>query len=178
MTPSVWHLVRGMDMLYVREMKQEEMDELHRRRDEEGTSGEMRRRIRVVLLSHEGWSVPDMQPKVDMHPNSIRKWIRRFNEGGVAALESRKRGGGKARITPEQRAEIVKVATTRPEEVGRPFTAWTLSRLRRYLAEEGVVASISHEWIRRILRDAGIRSLRTRTWMTSNDPEYDLKKTA
>ena len=164
-------------MLYVRELKQEELDELHRRLNDEGTRKETRKRVRVVLLSQEGWSVTDMQPKVDMHPNSIRKWIRRFNEGGVEALESRRKGGGKPRITPQQKAEIVKVATARPEDLGRPFTAWTLSRLQRYLVEEGVVETISLEWIRRVLRDAGIRSLRTRTWMTSNDPDYEMKKT-
>lgn len=167
-----------MGMLYVRKLSQEELDELHRRLDDGGAGREMGKRIRVVLLSHQGWSIPDMQPKVDMHPNSIRKWIRRFNEGGIEALEDRKRGGGRPRITPEQRAAIVKVATTRPEDLGRPFTSWTLSRLRRYLVEEGVVDAISVEWVRRILRDAGLRTLRTRTWMVSNDPDYDFKKTA
>ena len=35
---------------------------------------------------------------------------------------------------------------------------------------------ISHETIRRILQESGIKYRRTKTWKESNDPDFELKK--
>lgn len=50
-------------------------------------------------------------------------------------------------------------------------------KLKEYLIRTGVVSSISHESIRKILKKEGISFQRTKTWMESNDPEFEVKKT-
>jgi transposase len=42
--------------------------------------------------------------------------------------------------------------------------------------EEGIVQSISHEALRRILREKGLKWRMSRETFTSDDPEYDFKK--
>jgi transposase len=154
-----------------------EVSEVHRRLDARETPPAMRKRLKVVLMSSQGWNVPDLGYKVDLHVNSIRKWIRRFNEGGLEGLEDLPKPGNRnAKIALETKREIVRIATSRPEDLGQPFTSWSLPRLRRYLVAGRIVPSISVEWLRQILRAHGIRKLRTRTWMGSTDPDFLLKK--
>ncbi len=41
---------------------------------------------------------------------------------------------------------------------------------------EGVVDDISHEGLRMLLREEGITFQRVKTWKTSTDPQYTVKK--
>ncbi|WP_216843327.1 hypothetical protein [Phytoactinopolyspora alkaliphila] len=55
---------------------------------------------------------------------------------------------------------ICRVAKTPPQQLDRPFTTWSLSKLLEYLTEVHQV-TISTETVRSILRKAGIRDLRS-----------------
>jgi len=50
-----------------------------------------------------------------------------------------------------------------------------LPKLRTYLREQGIVQSISLEWLRQILRRHRIRWRHTKTWKESTDPEFCTK---
>jgi RimJ/RimL family protein N-acetyltransferase len=66
-------------------------------------------------------------------------------------------------------------ATIRPAELGRPFTRWSIRRLRAYLAYlrrvHGWVIRMGHEALRCLLARRGITFQRTDTWKVSTDPE-------
>jgi hypothetical protein len=49
-----------------------------------------------------------------------------------------------------------------------PFSTWSLSKLAEHLVATGVIASISRESIRGILRAGGITWQATKTWKASN----------
>jgi hypothetical protein len=66
------------------------------------------------------------------------------------------------------------VAKTPPQQLGRPFTTWSLSKLVEYLAEHKKI-TISAESVRQILRKAGIRWQATKTWKASRDPDFAAK---
>ena len=74
------------------------------------------------------------------------------------------------------RREIKKIAKSKPADHGLPFSAWSLSKLAKFLVAEGVVDDISHEGLRALLREEGVTFQRLKTWKTSTDPEYAGKK--
>ncbi len=114
------------------------------------------RRAAVVLLSaKERYRTPEIATLVGMHQSSVRYWIHRFNKGGLSALRPSDGPGAGARVDPEVRATLIQLATTPPREMGLKFTTWTLRELREYLVEHEMV-EISHETIRRILKDEDI----------------------
>lgn len=134
-------------------------------------------RAHVVLASAQGMRVPEIARRYHYSKKWIRRIIHLFNEKGVDAIFPHYAGGRPPTFTREQKAGIIEVALSRPGDLGLPFTQWSLSKLREYVIEQGVVEGISDEWIRQILRNAGVTYQRTKTWKESRDPEYELKKT-
>ena len=54
-----------------------------------------------------------------------------------------------------------------------PYTRWSLAKLSRYLAGQGIEVSPAH--LGRILARNGISLQRTRSWKQSPDPDYEAK---
>jgi hypothetical protein len=59
------------------------------------------------------------------------------------------------KIGPVVREEICSTAKSDPARLGCPFTCWSLTKLRDYLAEHKRIR-FSRETIRQVLKDAGI----------------------
>lgn len=121
-------------------------------------SGEepLRHRARVVLLSHEGYRVPEIARRVEAHPTNLRKWIHRYNEKGAEGLISPRSGGAPVRISKGQKSQIIRLATQSPRELGLPFSQWALHKLAEAASETGIVKEISHEYVRQILLAADV----------------------
>jgi len=47
-------------------------------------------RARIVLLSAEGLSAPDIARRIGRHESRVRMWIRQFNRFGIEGLHSSK----------------------------------------------------------------------------------------
>ncbi len=146
----------------LRSLENRERIEILRLMHDERQEEAFRQRLRIVWFAHQGWSAPQMKSMVDLHPATVRKWIRKFNEKGIQGLKIRRGGGAPARITLGQKAEIVRVASKEPHELGLNFRRWSLPKIRDYLRREQVVDEVSTEWIRKILRSAGITLSRSR----------------
>jgi transposase len=55
------------------------------------------------------------------------------------------------------------------------MTQWSVPKLRQYLIEQKIVASISIRWLGEILRRYQVRLRRTKTWKDSTDPLFARK---
>jgi transposase len=70
---------------------------------------------------------------------TVRRWIERFNQGGVVSLADDPRMGRPPTYTREQVGELIATALTDPKQIEcdppLPFGAWTLERLATYLKE-------------------------------------------
>jgi transposase len=88
-------------------------------------------------------------------------------------LRPRFGGGRPRRIKADDEARIVAAAGARPDSLGVPYTRWSLAKLSRYLAGQGIEVSPAH--LARILARNGISLQRTRSWKQSPDPEYAEK---
>ena len=129
------------------------------------------RRAGIVLASVQGRSASEAAAMYAMKPQYAREVIHAFNEQGFAALDPKWSGGRPARFGPSVRETVCRIAKTPPQQLGRPFTTWSLTKLVEYLAEHESIA-ISAESVRQILHKAGIRWQATKTWKASKDPDF------
>ncbi len=136
-------------VLYARELSDTEKALLKNWAD--GHQPDLKHRARVILLSMEGYRIPEIGEMTGAHPANLRKWIHRFNQVGCPGLVSTRSGGAKPRFTEEQKKRIVALAQTRPRELGLNFTKWTLHRLAEQAEKQQIVDRISHEYVRQIL---------------------------
>lgn len=164
-------------MVFVRPISPQEGQKLqrlaHRSRD-----ACTARRAAIVLCSAQEMSVPQISGTVFADPGHIRSVLKEFNERGFEALKAGKSTGRPRRFTDEVREQIVQIALSHPRKLGKPFTHWSLAKLREHLIAAAVVESISAETVRKILVERGISFQRTKTWKQSTDPAFELKKTA
>src|SRR5512140_1308870 len=134
------------------------------------------RRAQMVLLSAQGMDVAAIARVAFTSEDRVRDVIRNFNADGFASLYPRYKGGRPPKFTLGQRREIKKIAKSHPADHGLPFSTWSLSKLAEVLVAEGVVDDISHEGLRMLLREEGVSFQRLKTWKTSTDPSYAVKK--
>ena len=160
----------------LREISQEEGQRLLRivRR----TSGSVVtwRRAQIVLLAAQGMTPTRISEVVFTDPDTVREVIHNFNRDGFDALYPRYKGGRPQTFTLPKRQEIKCIALTDPADLGQPFATWSLAKLADYLVAEGVVTDISHEGLRQLLHQEGVRFQAVRTWKRSNDPDFEAKR--
>jgi transposase len=134
------------------------------------------RRAQMVLLSAQGMDPMQIARVAFTSPDRARDVIHNFNADGFEALYPRYRGGRPPKYSESQRAEIKRIALSRPADHELPFSTWSLTKLAEFLVEEGVVEDISHEGLRKLLDADGVSFQRIKTWKESTDPEFEPKK--
>jgi transposase len=134
-----------------------------------------RDRARIILLSTEGKKSSEICDLLHREKRSILEAIKKFNAGGLAALKKSGKGGRKTKITVQQRADIIQALNTDPRKLGKTFSAWSLSKLRQYAVERGIIEKISIETLRQILINGNKKYKKSRKWLFSNDPNFSKK---
>ena len=136
-------------------------------------------RAKIILLAEKGWSNYAIARELRVTEAKVRKWRTRFSERPkLSSLRDAQRTGRPPQFTPEQRAEVVRVACERPKDCKAAFRdVWTLSSLQEAVERElGVTISRSEIW--RILQCHGVRPHRVQGWLHSSDPEFQPKVAA
>ena len=162
--------------IYVREISSEEGNQLKRilRRSSESFKA---KRARVILASAQGMRIPEISKSFGFSSDYARYVIHGFNERGFEVFKSKYENcGSSPKFSNEQRQMVIDIALSKPIELGLPFTEWSLPKLKEYIIGNTDIDYISHETIRRILQESGIKYRRTKTWKESNDPDYEIKK--
>ena len=118
-------------------------------------------------------SAPQIARMLLTDESYVRKVIHDFNRDGFDSLRPRTGGGRARRISTDDEAKIVALAGARPDTLGVPYTRWSLAKLSRHLAAQGLAVSTAH--LGRILARNGISLQRTRSWKQSPDPDYEAK---
>jgi len=137
------------------------------------------KRARIIWLSStQHLKVAEIAKIVDLHFINVRIWIRRFNQDGLDSLKPRFSSGRPREIRPQQRKQIIKLLKTKPREFGLAWSSWSLRGLCQTAIKARLIKTISPEYMRRIIAEEGYSYKRSKRWITSPDPEYELKKTA
>ena len=150
--------------------------------------GDWIRRARMVARSWDGLRTSAIAGELGCHQETVRERLTRFNAEGLDGLGDRPGAGRKPRLTEAERSTLVALARSTP--TGRPIqwpdgtltpvderpeapAEWTLDSLVAAAAERGVV--IKRSQVRRILLKEKVRWRRSRSWITSTDPDFAPK---
>jgi len=138
-----------------------------------GYDGSISSRARIVLLHDERHSVAEIAGMMDTSKVTVYKWIDRYHEGGLPALESRKSTGRPREISGEVRSRILALSRqTPPGETG--LSHWSSQEMARYLKKREGIA-VSHNFVAVLWRENGIQPHRQGTVKLSPDPEFAAK---
>src|SRR5271166_5151522 len=94
------------------------------------------RRMLAIALVLEGWSRADAARSAGMDRQTLRDWVHRYNESGLAGLENRHNPGKPPRkLTAEQEAEVAAWVRQGPPPE-RKLVRWRLVDLRDEIAQQ------------------------------------------
>lgn len=133
------------------------------------TEQRLARRARVILASLEASCLEDVCRESGFSIESCLKWRRRFMEDGLDGLSDRHRSGRRRTITGEQRAKVIALACSKPEDGSNQ---WSVRRLAK---RTGLGSTTVH----RILNEGAIKPHKVEHWCgKSKDPEFEAKQAA
>jgi carbon-monoxide dehydrogenase medium subunit len=141
--------------------EEEELTRLCRKR-----SKAIRRRALIIRLSLQRVPIPEIVRRLRLSRPTVTTWLNRFEASGLSGVRDRARSGRPPKLTPGTQRQIALVARARPRDVGVHRAAWSLSRLRDYLVQAGIVPAISLESVRTVLRKGRVSLEPARTGMT------------
>jgi len=160
--------------LYARSLTEEELREVEKllRSNDAVTH----RHARVIRLSAQGKSVPQIMPLVGLSDRRIRDIVHGFNQHGVASLPHRKAPGRAPLCDAKARSELVELLRRPPTDFGIESATWTGADLARVAHEQGIAPALSPRTARREIQRAGQRWQQAKRW-SAQEPEYERKKT-
>lgn len=169
----------GAPRLRLRVLTPEEEEVLQQKLREKGLKARIYERYRLIEVVRRGATAAEASQVVGCSDGKAEHWVHRFNESGFGTFEKSPGHTGRPLIIDGQQVRaLIRVALSRPEDLGLPFTQWSVSKLRAYCLEKGLIPPITDEWVRRLLRREGVSYQHTKTWKQSPDPEFEFKKTA
>lgn len=106
------------------------------------------------------------------------KWVKRFNEAGIAGLEDKQRSGRPVTYKEEVRGKLIDLVMQKPRTLGYPFELWTMERLQdAYEEREHIHVALSTIW--EWLKAEGLNWRRQQSWFHEtehHDPDFVQKR--
>lgn len=131
------------------------------------------RRAVVVMASAQHQPVGLIAKLMQVSESYVRQVIHDFNAHGFEALDPKWSGGRPAKTDQATRDRITQIARRCPVTwTGR--SVWSLPKLVEVL-RLNAIADISRDKLRVISKAAGVSWQSTKTWKSSNDPEFVAK---
>jgi transposase len=163
-------------LVKLRNLTTEERAELERLARSRTAEARLVVRAKIVLGLAAGERPYRVAERVGVGRAAAYEWLHRFNAEGLKGLTDHPRPGRPHTYTPDQRAEVVAAALTKPAALGLPFASWTLDRLQAYLSEHKGIG-IKRTRIDEILIAEGLRWRKQETWFGQKvDPEFAAKR--
>jgi transposase len=156
-----------VELLFVRKPSRKERDELYYLLGDKN----LKPKVLIILLSYEDCEVREIARRLGIHPETARRWIRKFNKLGLKAFF--RRPGRKKELTAKVERRILEVALKKPDRL--PFSTWSLRKLEYYVNRK-LGIKMSHTQIRNVLLKHGLKFRKARSRILSTNPEYEAKK--
>lgn len=122
-------------------------------------------RVKMVLGCLDGEPVTHIAQRLNVRPNTVIDWRRRFESEGIAGLRDRPRSGKPVQYGEEFRKKVLELLETAPP---RGQACWDGPAVAKRLN-----TSVDAVW--RLLRKEGIYLSRQRSWCVSTDPQFSAK---
>lgn len=131
----------------------------------------------TILLRYAGHEpVADIAAAVRRRPETVWNVVKRFNQRGLASLQDTPRSGRPMTYGEEVRGQMIVTAKTHPQQLGLPYSHWTLDRLVEYV-NQTLRLPISRSQLGAILEQEGLKWYQEKTYFTeSPDPQFVEKR--
>ena len=97
------------------------------------------RRMLALALVRDGCRRTEAARACGMDRQTLRDWVHRYNEEGLAGLRDRPRSGRKPRLTPEQEAELATAVERGPDPDRDGVVRWRRVDLQALIASRFTV---------------------------------------
>ncbi|MDB5348934.1 MAG: uncharacterized protein JWN86_181 [Planctomycetota bacterium] len=129
-----------------------------------------RDRLQVVRLASRDRPHREVAADLGIAPRTVRRWLNRYLELGLAGLRPRQAKGAEAKVTPEMAEVVRRWVIEGPAKQGLDRAGWTHAELAEHLYRtHGVRASRSA--MQRSCQEAGIRVYRPTYRFLRGDPD-------
>jgi transposase len=119
------------------------------------------RRMLALALVLEGTSRADAARAAGMDRQTLRDWVRRYNEEGLAGVRDRRRPGPRPRLSPEQEAELATAVERGPDPDRDGVVRWRRVDLKA-LIEARYGVALHERSVGKVLRRLGFTRLSVR----------------
>lgn len=131
-------------------------------------------RAKVILLCASGEAALWICASLSLDRQVVRRWRKRFIEGGFDALKDRDRTGRPPRIEPKVWQKVATLVVQPPTKFGRELARWSVRELSRFL-EDRYGWSVSAASLSRFLQAMALKPHRVKYWLNPADPDFDEK---
>lgn len=131
-------------------------------------------RASIMLLSHRGLRIVEICKALTLDHQVVRRWLKRFRDGGFDALRDKPRSGRPHSIEARVWQKVTTLIVQSPERFGVPLARWTLRVLSRHLRTR-FGWPVSRSSLSRFLRSIALKPHRVRYWLNPTDPDFDEK---
>jgi transposase len=122
-------------------------------------------RARLILALASGKSYSQIERELATSRPTIARWRKRFQERGLAGLDSQHKGSQPRTATPEVHARVIRRTARKPEDGS---THWSCRKMAAALG-------VSKSTVQRIWAQARLKPHRLDRYMASNDPDFESK---
>ncbi len=136
------------------------------------------RRLEIIQNSANRIKVPTLSEIFNLNQDTIRDYIKSYNQGGLDGLRPIKQTGRPPKIghwTKEDWDKVLEQTPNQYEKLETQSRQWTLERMALYLKEyHGIEVTIQSVYYS--LRKTGRRTGRSKLRVGSPDPDYTAKR--
>jgi len=118
----------------------------------------------VIILAAQGHPNEEIAGTLEIPPQTVGKWRRRFSRFGLAGLEDAPRGGRPVRLSATKLNRVL-VELTQPPATR---THWSVRSMARH-------AGVSKTRVQQLWGQNDIKPHVTRTFKLSRDPNFEPK---
>ncbi|KXA96915.1 hypothetical protein AKJ37_04150 [candidate division MSBL1 archaeon SCGC-AAA259I09] len=133
-----------------REVDVESLKKLRKKVDDP----KVRDRITAVIMEVKGYERREMADILSVHRETVRLWIKRFDESGVDGLWDEERPGRPSKLSEAEREQVRADLEQSPKEFGYESEVWSTRMVLDHLREEYGV-EYHPRYIQRFIRKLG-----------------------
>ena len=132
-----------------------------RRRARQESDGRVAARLIAIANALEGMDRASAARLAGMDRQTLRDWVHRYNEGGIAGLSNRLSPGRSPKLTEGQMATLKAVVLAGPDPAVHRVVRWRIVDVRRWVEEHWGV-SYSETGMLRLLWSLDLSHRKTR----------------
>ena len=127
------------------------------------------RRMLALALVLDGRTRTEAAETCGMDRQTLRDWVHRYNDQGLAGLSNRKAAGPTPRLTAEQQAEVAALVRSGPDLAEHGIVRWRRADLSQVIeARYGV--QLAERSVGAMLARLGFRHISVRPHNPAQDP--------